>query len=548
MAARVPHTYRRNGTYYIRLKWPPMARKHVPQLGYEFNHSLKTHDQQVARRLAYGCAAQFQQLIDFIDRCVVSGTIGGLRNHYDEMVSALKGTISHDTRKVPHMSDSPEFDFDIDNQVFIDFDPETGMPRVKSDLKDKEANQFEIIDTLKKMGIDLSGGYMRPVESGPTVKEVADKLVKEKRVTGDWKATKTYSQGVSRLTEIVGMLGPEKIFATLTRKDVLNIRDVLMSRIDPDRSRRSKRDGMMSADTARSYFQHCTALVKYAFVQDLISSDFSAGLSIKVSDDSSDSYRPFDKDDLYKIVNGSIYHSTELKTQRKLVDSYFWAPLLAMFTGGRVNEICQLRLRDIRSELPEERDESSEEAIEPIWFIDISDDDAGQSTKTEDSKRRVPIHNQLLNIGFLEYYQQRCAVTHMKDTLFPDMKHCPSNGWGRETSRWFNGESVVDGYLDAVKLEYRENKTFHSFRHTAARKLRNRGVDEADIAVTVGHTHGTTTSRYGAGYTLERLKEIIDKLDYGLDLSHISFEKFEQYKICKGRPEKNKHLLLAKKK
>jgi integrase len=210
-----------------------------------------------------------------------------------------------------------------------------------------------------------------------------------------------------------------------------------------------------------------------------------------------------------------------------------------MYTGGRINELCQLHISDIKCEPAEGSDEL-------IWFFNITDDELDQSTKNETSKRKVPIHDHLINIGFLDYFEKRrSVVSSVYETLFPDMKRCKNNGWGRETGRWFNGETASPGYLDSLQLGTRKNKTFHSFRHTAARRMRSKGVEESDIAATIGHEHKTTTRRYGDGYTLDRLKEIVNKLDYGLDLSHISFEKFEKYKICKGRPEKNKHLLYS---
>lgn len=80
-------------------------------------------------------------------------------------------------------------------------------------------------------------------------------------------------------------------------------------------------------------------------------------------------------------------------------------------------------------------------------------------------------------------------------------------------------------------------------RHTAPQVLREEGVDEVNIAATVGHEHKTMTRRYGDGYSLARLKDIIEKLDYDIELTHISFKKFEDYRVRLGWPIKNKHLL-----
>ena len=62
MAARIPHTYRRHGVYYIRLRWPAKTLIVLPRLKKEFNYSLKTYDPQHAQLLVYACALKFKQL------------------------------------------------------------------------------------------------------------------------------------------------------------------------------------------------------------------------------------------------------------------------------------------------------------------------------------------------------------------------------------------------------------------------------------------------------------------------------------------------------
>lgn len=59
-------------------------------------------------------------------------------------------------------------------------------------------------------------------------------------------------------------------------------------------------------------------------------------------------------------------------------------------------------------------------------------------------------------------------------------------------------------------------KTFHSFRHTFKRVLRNAGVDKLLIDALQGHTEGDVSSQYGKdelgiGYGLPILKEAIEK-------------------------------------
>jgi integrase len=84
----------------------------------------------------------------------------------------------------------------------------------------------------------------------------------------------------------------------------------------------------------------------------------------------------------------------------------FWMPHVGLFTGARVNELCQLNPQvDIR------QDEGG------IWYLDITDESEGhkkvdKSVKTGGSKRTVPIHPQLIKLGFLQYVEHAKQQGH----------------------------------------------------------------------------------------------------------------------------------------
>jgi integrase len=90
------------------------------------------------------------------------------------------------------------------------------------------------------------------------------------------------------------------------------------------------------------------------------------------------------------------YEPDELKTlfcsNKYLNDSFhesfqFWVPIIGLFTGCRLEEICQLHLDDIR----QERD---------VWVFDINDKKE-KRIKTPSAKRIVPIHPFLTVTFFL---------------------------------------------------------------------------------------------------------------------------------------------------
>lgn len=72
-------------------------------------------------------------------------------------------------------------------------------------------------------------------------------------------------------------------------------------------------------------------------------------------------------------------------------DHHYWLPLIALFTGARLNELCQLLSDEVRE-------------IKGHWVFDITDEnDVEQKLKTVDSKRIVPVHPKLVELGLMEY-------------------------------------------------------------------------------------------------------------------------------------------------
>ncbi len=96
----------------------------------------------------------------------------------------------------------------------------------------------------------------------------------------------------------------------------------------------------------------------------------------------------FDTNDLKKIFLSKQYMTGNIK---RATD--YWLPLIALFTGARLGEICQLRVTDIRKE-------------DGIYCIDINEDDEDKSIKTKESSvRLIPIHQVLLDLGLIEFVE-----------------------------------------------------------------------------------------------------------------------------------------------
>ncbi|MFD1253971.1 site-specific tyrosine recombinase XerD [Devosia equisanguinis] len=169
-----------------------------------------------------------------------------------------------------------------------------------------------------------------------------------------------------------------------------------------------------------------------------------------------------------------------------------WGPLIGIYSGARLNEICQIHLKDIRQ-------------IDGIWCFDLNDEGEGKKLKNMSSRRCVPIHSQLLENGFLDYVsvvRERGA-----ERLFPDFSYSAKEGYGRTLGRWFNERFLVELGIKTEAL------VFHSLRHTMVTRLMQAGVEENLVKAIVGHTReGVTQQHYfKQGYTVTQLKDALER-------------------------------------
>jgi len=202
-----------------------------------------------------------------------------------------------------------------------------------------------------------------------------------------------------------------------------------------------------------------------------------------------------------KQVDGGRKMFTPAQTQRLLQeltentsglvksDEYKWATLLALYTGARRREIAQLFLTDIRQE-------------GGIWYFDINDDGPRKSLKTPAAKRRVPIHSELIRLGFLDWVQ----ALPRQERLFMSFSYNVKEGYGRNPGRWFGT------FLDKLGMK-ETGLVLHSFRHTMITRLAQAGVPEPLYQDIVGHEREGVAQQvyFKEGHTLPQKKEALEK-------------------------------------
>ncbi|MFA7585165.1 MAG: site-specific integrase, partial [Novosphingobium sp.] len=134
-------------------------------------------------------------------------------------------------------------------------------------------------------------------------------------------------------------------------------------------------------------------------------------------------------------------------------DWRFWLPLLMLFSGARPNEICQLHVDDI--------------ARTPIgvWYMSLTDEKDGNSLKTQASRRRVPIHPELIRIGFLQFVDRQ-KQQGASARLFPALKP-NKNG----NLAWYPVKRFNEQFLPATMV-LQERQSLYSLRHNVRDALR----------------------------------------------------------------------------
>ena len=153
-----------------------------------------------------------------------------------------------------------------------------------------------------------------------------------------------------------------------------------------------------------------------------------------------------------------------------------------------------------------------------IDYFDVNDkgkDENGfkKSLKTGNARRMIPIHDQLLELGLLDYKDAVQANGYIR--LFPELSRTSQAGkYGKQPGKQFKAV-VIDALEDADK------KSFHSLRHTFADFYKQRGWQTDMFRQLYAHDIPELASKqYGSKFPPELLyKAVIAKLDYGLDLS-----------------------------
>jgi integrase len=353
----------------------------------------------------------------------------------------------------------------------------------------------------------IPGDGAKAAPTGPTFGMIAKQFFAFKSKE-DW-AVKTAAD-VKRVVVLASeLIGPDKSMTSVDIEDVKLVRDAL-SLLPPNYMKMTANKGVgvkgamaanqgfsLSVKTQDKYFTMFKQILIWAANEGYL--DKVPGANVKVAGlkkiipgEQRDPYSP---DQLIKIIKSPLYtgqmsEGCRHKPGPLLVrDGYFWVPLIALYSGMRLGEILQLLKSDVKEE-------------NAVWYFDVNKGE-GKSLKTVSSKRRVPIHRTLIDMGLIDHVKSG----HQSGRIFAEIKVGSDGYHSHHFSKWWGRFAAHVGFKTP-------RTAFHSFRHNFLDALRAAETPEYINKALAGHSDNSVHSQYGGGAMLSQLKTAIDKVSY----------------------------------
>lgn len=307
----------------------------------------------------------------------------------------------------------------------------------------------------------------RSIDGGVMLSKLIGKYVQDHVVNGAW-TTKTQQENEASYALILEVVEDTPV-KNLVYDDFLEMKKKL-SKLPSNRNKLErykdrtvdeilKMEGV-KAITTRTLNKHlvkAASLFRWAKKRGYVQNNPCEGLTVPIGKRSAskerESYTP---KELRRIA--------ELLPRDTRKPERFWIPFVAMFSGMRLNEICQLHVEDVVQ-------------VDGISCFDVNTREDGKRVKTDAGLRLVPIHPLLIEAGFLRYVARLKRVGSRR--LWTNLK-LGRDGYGDAFGKWFQR-------FNRGNITGNSKKVFHSLRHNFTDCLKQREVDGSVISALVGH-------------------------------------------------------------
>ncbi|MBA3678206.1 MAG: site-specific integrase [Sphingosinicella sp.] len=319
---------------------------------------------------------------------------------------------------------------------------------------------------------------------------------------------KTHAARVWQLRYLGEFLGADRALSTVTSHDVRAYRDaILCLRKNHGRSpsqsflqkQTTNSTSRIADKTASLIFEPCKAFFRWAKSSEgMISMNPAEDVKItaQLKPKGQKTRRSFEAEELKQLFTAPIFtgckslHRRYEPGPKVIPDAKYWIPILGYYTGCRMGELAQLHFADVRLE-------------GPIPHLSINEDNQGVSgsapkkhVKSSAGIRLVPLHPDVMELGFASFVARRRKAKKMTDRLFPEFPYGSDGQASTVMSKWFARFMDTVGLTDPALV-------FHSFRHSAEDAFRDALQPQYVIDTIIGHSDGATSAGYGDGISLE---------------------------------------------
>lgn len=355
---------------------------------------------------------------------------------------------------------------------------------------------------------------------GPNLGEAIDTYLAQK---GSVWTRKTHSIRCRYLGYLRQHMGDDRPLASITPADVREFRDAIarlrrnsgkavrqtfaQKQTDSTTHRISSSTVALIFVPTQAFFRWCISEQGYVERNPAENIRVSAAKGTK----GKKSRRPFKTDELVQLFSAPVFTGCQ-GVRRRLVsgdqiirDAHFWIPVLGHYTGARLGELVQLHLADV-------------DQIDGIPCLMINEDGGDKPgdrdkkhVKSEAGIRHIPLHSDVLELGFLDFVNKRKRRRRPSKRLFFEVKFGADGQASTVFSKWFGRLMAQAGLPDPALV-------FHSFRHNAEDALRDALQPQYVIDRIIGHSDGATSAGYGQGVSIQVMKVAVEAMHLKLRL------------------------------
>ena len=263
------------------------------------------------------------------------------------------------------------------------------------------------------------------------------------------------------------------------------------------------KDASIHTTTINKYISNLSSFMNWCVNNGYSNTNTFTGMKItQKKNRASEERNRFTEQEIKTIFSVKDYLYTTKTYINKGKYANYWVPLIGIFTGMRANEICSLYLDNVR--------EISGNHRSKRWCFDVKqeEDRPDKRLKNLSSIRIVPIHQTLLDLGFIDFLNLIKKLPDKK-RVFEELPY-KEGLYSRNISRFWN-----TSYLPKIGIKTDKNG-FHSLRHSVIDHLKQKGIEPHFINELVGHSQGNIDlDRYGKGYNPDILfNKCVSKIIY----------------------------------